>query len=251
MESKQAIIKYLENNIDTVKMVRKINSVRDIGDGSVNVSFIYKDNSDVEKSSVESIPVSDLQSELRHIKLEDLLVEPDPVESIIYTDDQLDRLERLRRERDYGKNLTTEQQSKLDKENSFKLGDSITFKDSNPGIVTFVGGINTNGSRKYTIKLQDDVEHRFVLGKHLQKRVVRKPIELSDIPDEDRERFDVQVDKFEKMTTERIIKWKNRKSWDNMYDTMSIEKQAMLYVLQSRGHHTRKKEIPIKYDKNA
>jgi hypothetical protein len=199
-----------------------------------------------------SIPVKKLKIANRNVFIEELLNVEDTVEDVIYTDVQKERLAELRKEREYDQGLTTEEQNRMDRDNSFKMGDRITF-EGNPGIITFVGGINKKGVRKYTIKLQDDREHRFVLGKKLEVRKVRERILRDDIPSDDLELFDHNVDRFEKMTTPRIIKWKNARNWNyvTIYSDMSIEKRAMLYVLQDREHHTRKKPIVVNYDKNA
>lgn len=61
--------------------------------------------------------------------------------------------------------------------------------------------------------------------------------------------FNKHVKRFESMSTDRIIKIKNkmRLNYEEGYEF--VEKQAALFVLQYRGHHKRKK-INVNYDKN-
>ncbi len=246
------VLKYIERKYSDVKMVKKITSIDGLKSKKkeIRVHFIYKDMDDVERKCDKIIDLDVLKVEGRNIKIEELLTDSDTIEDLIYTDEQQEKLDKLRWERDYNNKLTTEQQAVLDRENSFKLGDSITFKDSNPGIITFVGGIRGDGIRKYTVKLQDDEEHRFVMGKDLKARVKRERIEIPENSSQKTE-FLGHVARFEKMVTERIIKYKNGKGWYQIYYDNSIEYNALLYVLQERGHHKRKKKISVDYNKSA
>jgi len=248
-ELNKAIEKYLYNTIKGVdiKMIKGIDMAIVSGD-TIHGYFVYKDSSDIEHTTNYSINKDDFRTVNRNVVIESLFDDDasDSVENLIYSDEQREKLEKLRKNREYENNLRTEKQYLLDKQNSFKKGDSVWFGKM-PGKITFVGGKNKEGVVKYTVKMQDDAEHRFVSGSDIEPRKVRPQIEIPKNPT-DRKFFLEYVVRYKKMSTERLIKQKN-KNWNNINGDC-LEKEAIIYVLQSREHHTRKNKIVVNYDKN-
>jgi len=248
----EALKNFIEKNEEMVKMVKRIIDVnmaktRD-GIDRIWVSAIVKDKFNIEKLSGFEYDINAITKANRSFLIKNIVSESSS-ESEIYTDEQMKKIEQLRFEREYEKNLRTEKQAKLDKENSFEIHQKVFFNDM-PGIITFVGDINKNGIRKYTVKLQDNQEHRFVAGEYLKERKQRDHIKPPTDPTQLKV-FNHNVERFEKMDTKRIIKIKNkmRLNYDDYMNNHSAEKLAALYVLQERGHHQRKK-LHVRYDKN-
>lgn len=238
----KSIKRYLENKLNII--VKDVKIYNTDGGDYVNPTITFKEPLDdskypifIEKTERFDILKKDLKKVNRNLKIDEILNDKISLEEQIYSKEKLDKLNKLRVEREYNKNLTTTNHIKLDKENSFKLDDRVWFK-GNTGIITFVGAINSKGRRKYTIKLQDGNEYRFVTGTDISIRRRRtKNIDLSN-----NEYFLKDVKRFEKMSTERIIKFKNKNYNKNGYT-------AALFVLKNREHIDRD-DINVSYDRN-
>ena len=248
----EALKNFIEKNEEMVKMVKHIIDVNMTktheGIDRIWISAIIKNQFNIEKLAGFEYDINAITKANRSFLIKNIVSESS-LEIEIYTDEEIKKIEQLRFEREYEKNLRTEKQAKLDKENSFEINQKVFFNDM-PGIITFVGDINKNGIRKYTVKLQDGQEHRFVAGEYLKERKQRERIN-PPTDTHNLEIFNQNIKRFEKMDTKRIIKIKNkmRLNYDDYMNNHSAEKLAALYVLQERGHHQRKK-INVNYDKN-
>lgn len=142
----------------------------------------------------------DLKSEMRDIKIDEILKEKPiefDVESIIYTDEQLKHLEKLRR------NVQSKSSSKQLEEfikeysDNFKVGEPV-FYNNHHGIITFKHKLkNPNKNSLWSVKVGDK-EFRYVNGRNLTKRKVK---DLSNRPLDQ---------KLNKLTTERLLKMYKR-----------------------------------------
>lgn len=172
----------------------------------------------------KTIKKSLLKPEIRESIIDDILnskLETEfDVESIIYTDDQMEKIKKLRSPP--AELLKSLVKAKKEYTEKFKVGDRVYYKN-NPGIITFKhSDKNELDPTKFSVKVKD-TEFRYVCGLEL---VERKKQDLSDI----------EIDpNLNKLSTEKLLKMYRRQR-GNRY---------IKRILEEREHIQREEQKTI------
>lgn len=213
MEYSQRIIDLVSMNVQDL---HKILSIEKFDDNKHIAHYIKISMYNHEPSFLVDYTILDIKADLRNAFIEDLLrsnrddqEETFDVESIIYSDEQLKRLEELRSDevktwRDNmvppGINFKEEiRQVKMEWANSFTVGEPVYYNGYH-ATITFKHQRNEDkGYQLWSVRVGDD-EYRYVCGTKLSKRKVEKakPLAQKDKRPEDK--------RLEKLSTERLLK---------------------------------------------
>ena len=165
----------------------------------------------------------DLKSEIRDMKIENLLKsEPEPefdVESIIYTQEQLDIIYKLRYSAETReKGFQVLEKVKSEYSENFKVGQKVFYKGSK-GIITFKHESKPNTPQRWSVKV-NDTEFRRVYGYELLNRIQK---DISNI----------EIDKdLNRLSTKKLLKMYRRKLKSNK----GIGDLKIKRILQDREH---------------
>lgn len=212
MEYSQRIIDLVSMNVQDL---HKILSIEKFDDNKHIAHFIKISTYNHEPSFLVDYTYLDIKADLRNAFIEDLLSsnrddqeETFDVESIIYSDEQLKRLNELRSGKTTtwrnimvppGINFKEEiRQVKMEWANSFTVGEPVYY-NGHHATITFKHQNEDKGYQLWSVRVGDD-EHRYVCGTKLSKRKVEKakPLAQKDKRPEDK--------RLEKLSTERLLK---------------------------------------------
>ncbi len=166
------------------------------------VYYIYfnKDHRQKYDTTTTSLKKELLKGDMRDYKIENILIsglkiedEFFDVESVIYTEEQRTRLDKLRRD----KSVTTHVRKKIDElrkdyTENFQIGDPVFYKNT-PGFISFKHSDKEDSLTRWTVRIKD-VEYRYVTGLDINSRVVE---DLSYLP------IDPKLDK---LSTEKLLR---------------------------------------------
>ena len=238
-------MEYSQRIIDLVSMkvqdLHKILSIEKFDDNKHIAHFIKISTYNHEPSFLVDYTILDIKADLRNAFIEDLLSskrdnqeETFDVESIIYSDEQLKRLEELRSGKTTtwrnimvppGINFKEEiRQVKMEWANSFTVGETVYYKGYH-ATITFKHQNEDKGYQLWSVRVGDD-EHRYVCGTKLSKRKVEKakPLAQKDKRPEDK--------RLEKLSTERLLKMYKA----GMKRNRGIGNAAIKRILNEREH---------------
>lgn len=142
------------------------------------------------------------------------------IESIIYTEDQRDKIEKLRNKKMEDKRSDDMLKSARKKySESFRLGQRVWYKNT-PGIITFKHeDKDVSEPTKWTVNLKD-IEYRYVSG-----------VELKDRPKENLSHIKIDPE-LNKLSTEKLLKMLKRSQKENKGKGNILIKR----ILQDREH---------------
>jgi hypothetical protein len=239
-------MKYSQRIIDLVSMnvkdLHKILSIEKFDDNKHIAHFIKISMYNHEPSFLVDYTYLDIKAEIRNSLIEDLLdnkgddqEETFDVESIIYSDEQLKRLEELRSDEvKTWRNIVVPpeinfkeeiRQVKMEWANSFSVGETVYYKGYH-ATITFKHQRNEEeGYQLWSVRVGDD-EYRYVCGTKLSKRKVEnaKPLAPKDKRPEDK--------RLEKLSTERLLKMYKA----GMKRNRGIGNSAIKRILDEREH---------------
>jgi hypothetical protein len=245
MEYNQRIIDLVSMN---VHHLHKILSIEKFDDNKHIAHFIKISMYNHEPSFLVDYTYLDIKADLRNAFIEELLnnkrddqEEVFDVESIIYSDEQLKRLEELRSDevKTWRDNMVPPgidfkeeiRQVKMEWANSFSVGETVYYKGHH-ATITFKHqsnnlGLLTNGGgfQLWSVRVGED-EYRYVCGTVLSKRKVEraKPLAQKDKRPEDK--------RLEKLSTERLLKMYKA----GMKRNRGIGNTAIKRILDEREH---------------
>ena len=245
MEYSQRIIDLVSMNVQDL---HKILSIEKFDDNKHIAHYIKISTYNHEPSFLVDYTYLDIKADLRNAFIEDLLSsnrsdqeETFDVESIIYSDEQLKRLEELRSGKTTtwrnimvppGINFKEEiRQVKMEWANSFTVGETVYYKGHH-ATITFKHqsnnlGLLTNGEghQLWSVRVGED-EYRYVCGTKLSKRKVEiaKPLAQKDKRPEDK--------RLEKLSTERLLMMYKA----GMKRNRGIGNAAIKRILNEREH---------------
>lgn len=239
MEYSQRIIDLVSMNVQDL---HKILSIEKFDDNKHIAHFIKISTYNHEPSFLVDYIQLDIKADLRNAFIEELLSikrdnqeETFDVESIIYSDEQLKRLEELRSGKTTtwrnimvppGINFKEEiRQVKMEWANSFTVGETVYYKGYH-ATITFKHQRNEDkGYQLWSVRVGED-EHRYVCGTKLSKRNVEKakPLAQKDKRPEDK--------RLEKLSTERLLKMYKA----GMKRNRGIGNAAIKRILNEREH---------------
>jgi hypothetical protein len=140
-----------------------------------------------------------ISSEIRDMNIDKILSYKEPeyyfvVESLVYTEEQRERLYRLRNEVvDRSEGFRVLENIKIDYSNSFRTGQRVYYNNT-VGVITFKHENSNNKEQMWSIKI-DNIEYRYIKGSKLLKRAFE---DLSHI-EIDKELNKIPTDKLLKM----------------------------------------------------
>ena len=238
MEYSQRIIDLVSMNVQDL---HKILSIEKFDDNKHIAHFIKISMYNHEPSFLVDYIHLDIKAEIRNSLIEDLLdskgedlEESFDVESIIYSDEQLKRLNELRSGKTTtwrnimvppGINFKEEiRQVKMEWANSFTVGEPVYY-NGHHATITFKHQNEDKGYQLWSVRVGDD-EHRYVCGTKLSKRKVEKakPLAQKDKRPEDK--------RLEKLSTERLLKMYKA----GMKRNRGIGNPAIKRILDQREH---------------
>jgi hypothetical protein len=161
----------------------------------IEVSFIGKNAPFFSYSS----KYMNIRSEIRDMNIDKILSSKEPeyyfdVESLVYTEEQRERLYRLRNEVvDRSEGFRVLENVKIDYSNSFRTGQRVYYNNT-VGLITFKHENSNNKEQMWSIKI-DNIEYRYIKGSKLLKRAFE---DLSHI-EVDKELNKISTDKLLKM----------------------------------------------------
>ena len=241
MEYSQRIIDLVSMNVQDL---HKILSIEKFDDNKHIAHFIKISMYNHEPSFLVDYTYLDrdlVKAEIRNSLIEDLLdnkgedmEETFDIESIIYSDEQLKRLNELRSGKTTtwrnimvppGINFKEEiRQVKMEWANSFTVGETVYY-NGHHATITFKHQNEDKGYQLWSVRVGDD-EHRYVCGTKLSKRKVEKakPLAQKDKRPEDK--------RLEKLSTERLLKMYKA----GMKRNRGIGNAAIKRILNEREH---------------
>ena len=233
MEISETLLERLKSEIPGYKSTISINTTNYDKD-TYRVSYIevdfFKTNAPIFSYSTKDM---NLKSEIRDMMIDKILNSKRPetdfdVESIIYTEEQREKLYRLRNEandRMYG--FDELERVKKEYSDSFSIGQKVYYNNG-LGIITFKHENKNNKEQYWSVKVEN-TEYRYIPGTRLLNRVSE---DLSYI----------EVDKeLDKLSTVKLLKrYKRQMRLNKGKGDLKIKR-----ILQDREHIEKKGEVKI------